>query len=366
VSRAVYVGRGASVRLVAGPVGERRPRVYVDIPGVSGISGACALPVTHGIVHCRMVDEPEGSESWRILRYLPADEEAPHRERRRLPDIRGRPSRRQPHDRLCAHGDRMTRPPKKRRLPPPDDPVVSAEVIATDGRTPRERLLAGGLLGASIRLNAESVAERLQCELGEARRWMQEWRRVGRNALVWEVDGQLVTSTYVLRRFGDGLPVPTEARRRAPAYRPPPPDGHAQRKTVEALDRILGPAHPWDTRELPEVRPLHPDLSPSDIIPSSRERGSWIYAIGTVGQPFVKIGVSRDVRARLCGLQTANPNELRVIAAIREELGWTEWGMHQRFQRYRARGEWFRLEGDLRDWLQHRLYIVEPWLLENA
>jgi hypothetical protein len=70
---------------------------------------------------------------------------------------------------------------------------------------------------------------------------------------------------------------------------------------------------------------------------------------------FVKIGISSRLSYRLRGLETSTPFETTVLAVIKApaaRLAAIEREIHQRFAHLRHRGEWFRLENDL------RLYIA--------
>ena len=60
---------------------------------------------------------------------------------------------------------------------------------------------------------------------------------------------------------------------------------------------------------------------------------------GKPGTP-IKVGTAQDVLKRLKGLQTGNPQELRLLYVL---LGnhRLEWNLHKRIWRNRVRGEWF-------------------------
>lgn len=67
---------------------------------------------------------------------------------------------------------------------------------------------------------------------------------------------------------------------------------------------------------------------------------SFVYVVQAQPGTPVKIGVARDVDARLAGLQTGNPYKLRVLFVLPGgyEL---EWQFHQKLKKYRMEGEWF-------------------------
>jgi len=80
-----------------------------------------------------------------------------------------------------------------------------------------------------------------------------------------------------------------------------------------------------------------------------RVRQYGVYVVG-YGE-YVKIGISRDVVARVAALQVGAPEEIRIIAVLD---GWEaeERALHIRFEQYRLKGEWFRKTGDLADWIE--------------
>lgn len=75
-----------------------------------------------------------------------------------------------------------------------------------------------------------------------------------------------------------------------------------------------------------------------------------VYFIQAIAGGPIKIGYARDVEKRLRDLQCGSPFVLRVICT--EEGGQKyEAQLHRRFAKWRLHGEWFRLEGELKDHL---------------
>lgn len=64
----------------------------------------------------------------------------------------------------------------------------------------------------------------------------------------------------------------------------------------------------------------------------------------------VKIGHAMDPRSRLRDLQVGNPEKLELLMVI-EGGRRTECEIHKRFAEQRLAGEWFRIEGDLREYM---------------
>lgn len=73
----------------------------------------------------------------------------------------------------------------------------------------------------------------------------------------------------------------------------------------------------------------------------------YVYFVkaGSGRNPPIKIGVAKDVEARIRLMQTGNPNKMRVVASIpfrsRKEAFDTEAALHKRFAGARREGEWF-------------------------
>ena len=66
---------------------------------------------------------------------------------------------------------------------------------------------------------------------------------------------------------------------------------------------------------------------------------------------FVKIGRARNVEQRMRDIQSANPHtiELLFVSFGGNEV---EKELHRRFAAYKHRDEWFRLEGEVAEWIQ--------------
>ena len=78
---------------------------------------------------------------------------------------------------------------------------------------------------------------------------------------------------------------------------------------------------------------------------------SVVYFIQAASGGPVKIGVTTDLGARLSGLQTAHPEQLRVLHSTPGDAT-DEAYFHARFAHLRLRGEWFRHEGTLSAYLE--------------
>lgn len=90
--------------------------------------------------------------------------------------------------------------------------------------------------------------------------------------------------------------------------------------------------------------------------PYGRHEAGRVYFIVEAGREseFVKIGrTTGPIEDRVFNLQTGNPRELRLAFAIEtEDCAELEKHLHDVYSEYRERGEWFRVEGDLRAFLE--------------
>lgn len=71
---------------------------------------------------------------------------------------------------------------------------------------------------------------------------------------------------------------------------------------------------------------------------------TWIYLLRGRPKSPVKIGIARDVEARISTLQTGNPDELHLLASFPGTQA-DELALHRYLRDERIRGEWF--EGEL-------------------
>lgn len=91
--------------------------------------------------------------------------------------------------------------------------------------------------------------------------------------------------------------------------------------------------------------------SPCESKRSKTIYGSVVYFLQAEGIPFVKIGHSTiSATRRMANLQTGCPMPLKVLADCPGDIE-TEQRIHHRFSHLRERGEWFRLEPELQDFI---------------
>lgn len=131
---------------------------------------------------------------------------------------------------------------------------------------------------------------------------------------------------------------------RLPAFRIGKREAHV-RITPEAAAAYL--------EEFGHPRDVDPDrLSLSETIAMWGEPYSNnVYFAGTDG--FVKIGYARrsNLLLRLHGIQCMNPKPLILLCVVEGTIS-TEREFHRRFRALHARGEWFRHEGALAEFIE--------------
>jgi hypothetical protein len=76
-----------------------------------------------------------------------------------------------------------------------------------------------------------------------------------------------------------------------------------------------------------------------------------VYFIQAGDSGLVKIGCAQDPKKRLACLQLHNHEKLRLLRVMRG-MREVEADLHHRFHEYRVRGEWFRLEGGLAEYVK--------------
>lgn len=78
-----------------------------------------------------------------------------------------------------------------------------------------------------------------------------------------------------------------------------------------------------------------------------------IYFIQCGDFPIVKVGYTHSpcIAKRFTSLQTSSPFKLKTLLEVE---GWLEQelDLHSRFRKLRIRGEWYRLEGELLEFIQ--------------
>jgi hypothetical protein len=86
------------------------------------------------------------------------------------------------------------------------------------------------------------------------------------------------------------------------------------------------------------------------MLRSKRKNMGYIYFIASE-DGRVKIGYSKNPKARLANMQTGSSSQLKIIA-LSPANQVEERKLHQQFDEYRVHREWFRFEGALREFIE--------------
>lgn len=82
-----------------------------------------------------------------------------------------------------------------------------------------------------------------------------------------------------------------------------------------------------------------------------RKDSGIIYFVRAAGTQFVKIGHSQgDLASRIATLQTGCPHELKALATV-DGTQADESSLHRRFKHLAVRGEWFRMDEELKGFI---------------
>lgn len=135
----------------------------------------------------------------------------------------------------------------------------------------------------------------------------------------------------------------------------------AARAVTERLKRRINPHMMW--RIVKEMRAAKGIKGP---VGGSGRKAGWrrvdlgrdwddhnpqVYFLRIKGTDEVKIGYSRRLNSRISDLSIAHSKELELIATVSGGVE-AEGRLHRRFHRYRIRGEWYRIEGKLAEYIK--------------
>lgn len=106
---------------------------------------------------------------------------------------------------------------------------------------------------------------------------------------------------------------------------------------------------------------------------NTKTKKSYIYFIEDTNYKTIKIGKATNPKTRLNELQVGNPSHLELLAACEVELKnakLAEQELHERFEPFRVRGEWFKATQymrDLIDWMKDKkadsmFYFEKDWV----
>lgn len=201
-----------------------------------------------------------------------------------------------------------------------DDAVRSAAHSTAAGRNLTKRQ-AKQMRAKQIATQGPSVTTRWASPAmkSEFKRWQQHWR-----------DQAFRNDTEAFEAMPDAI--------------------RQELKSTVTARRVFGRRRPYDPSAggRPSSKAVVDDRKPLDHKVYFIKRGN-----------HVKIGTSCRLNTRLSTLRTSTPHPLVLIGVIDGDTK-VESAMHQRFAKYRVRGEWFKLEGALAKYVAKLPKIVKP------
>ena len=97
----------------------------------------------------------------------------------------------------------------------------------------------------------------------------------------------------------------------------------------------------------------------SDVIPRNANQRREVYFVQAAKEGLIKIGVANDARRRLSSIRTDSPVPLDPLGImVCNERGALENRLHRQFAHLRQRGEWYRAEPELLDFIREN---AEPF-----
>ena len=90
-----------------------------------------------------------------------------------------------------------------------------------------------------------------------------------------------------------------------------------------------------------------------------KEHPGYVYFVLNRDSHAIKIGTAKNLRRRLTSLQTSSPAKLELLCSIKlksvEIAKELEQSLHQKFSDIRIRGEWFKAERELLNYITQNL-----------
>lgn len=78
------------------------------------------------------------------------------------------------------------------------------------------------------------------------------------------------------------------------------------------------------------------------------DKKGYVYVIGNLDKKICKIGFSEKPKERIKSIQTGCPHLLKIILLFEAEK-YTETKLHHKYARYKLSGEWFLIDGTLKE-----------------
>lgn len=85
-----------------------------------------------------------------------------------------------------------------------------------------------------------------------------------------------------------------------------------------------------------------------------------LYIIGNISKEICKIGISDTPEKRLKSIQTGCPYKVNILSYYPDLDYKTEKDLHRRFRESRLRGEWFRINDEIRKLIEDKPFTDSP------
>lgn len=92
------------------------------------------------------------------------------------------------------------------------------------------------------------------------------------------------------------------------------------------------------------------------LITQVSSKQGYVYVIGNLLQKVCKIGFSENPKKRIKSIQTGCPFVLNTLLLFEADK-YTETRLHHKYAKYRISGEWFSIEGELKESIEKHMKI---------
>lgn len=127
----------------------------------------------------------------------------------------------------------------------------------------------------------------------------------------------------------------------------------AQKKLT--IDAVLYFVRSWAEED---ARIITPGKRTINLDKETAKPPCYIYFILNYDSQAVKIGIAKNVKRRLASLQTSSPSELELLSTIKTKsvnnAREIEKSLHEKFDKNRIRGEWFKANVELLDYIKQQ------------
>lgn len=136
-------------------------------------------------------------------------------------------------------------------------------------------------------------------------------------------------------------------------------NGQASDAATKRIGRYCSPNTMW--RVVKQIRAekgiggkgasgRRPNVKALEVAQGTKRGHGYVYFCKNGRRKQVKIGFGVSYKDRIANLNVASPEDLKVLAVMPGDRK-AEGELHTRFRKYHIRGEWFKLEGDLADFI---------------